>query len=286
MSILITGASGYVGSHLLQVLTEQEHSTLLTPSHRELDFSDYDCVDRYFAEHPVHQVVHCAACVDSRNRAGLFDSNVLSVFHLLKACAKYRVEHLLFISGNNVYGSGSERPYLESDACDPMPENSYGISKYCGDLMVMDYLRRTEVKYAIVRIADVYGPAQKQGALLKAITNNMKTCQPQKKYGIGDRTRDYIYIDDVAQGIAFVARNRLEGIYNLSTGVGTSVAELVRLAEEISPCKEPTIQVAVEKEDHSKVVLDNTKMKKAGFEPSVSIAEGLRRLAEYGGTDI
>lgn len=283
MAILITGASGYVGSHLLNVLTDQERKKCLMPDLDELELSDAACVDRYFAEHSIDRVIHLAACLDSNAPSTLFTSNIEGMLHLLSACVKYSVSHFLFISGNNVYGSNGEKKFQEDDNRNPMVGNRYGLSKYCGELMTADYLANTTTRYGILRIADIYGPGQKTGVLLKAITSNMKSCQPQKLYGVGDRTRDYIYIDDVARGIAFAARNKLEGVYNLSTGVGTSVAELVHLAEQISPCKEPTIAVAVEKEDHSKVVLDNTKLKEAGFTPSVSIKEGLQRLAEYKG---
>ena len=280
MATLITGASGYVGSHLQAVLTEQERNNCLTPDLDEFELADAACVDRYFAEHSVDQVIHLAACLDSSAPASLFISNIEGMLNLLSASIKYNVSYFLFISGNNVYGANGDRKFIEGDKRNPLSGNRYGLSKYCGELMIADYLAQTNTRYGILRIADIYGPGQKTGALLKAITTNMKEGQPQRLYGVGDRTRDYIYIDDVAQGIAFAARKKLEGIYNLSTGVGTSVADLVHMAEEISSCKEPTIPVAVEKEDHSKVVLDNSKLKQAGFAPSVTIAEGLRRLAE------
>lgn len=283
MATLITGASGYVGSHLLSAMTEAERSECLTPSHRELDLTDYQCVRGYFARHKIDCVIHLAACLDSGAPAELFSGNLEGVLHLLSACTEFGVSYLLYISGNNVYGSDDQKKFCEDDRCNPAVGNRYGLSKYCGELMTADYLKSSGIRYGILRIAVIYGPSQKTGALMKAIVNNIKNGQPQKLYGVGDRTRDYIYIDDVARGILFAARRQLEGVYNLSTGVGTRVAELIRLAEQISPCKEPTVLVPVEREDHSCVVLNNDKLRAAGFTPEVSVAEGLRRMAEHGG---
>lgn len=283
MAILITGASGYVGSHILKELKEEERAECLLPDLDEFELSDYACVDRYFSNHSISHVIHLAACLDNSDHKALFDSNVLGVYNLMMACVKHKIEHIVVVSTNNVYGDGIGRVFSENDACGPMPGNSYGLSKYCSELIVKDYLEHHNVKYAIVRIADVYGPGQKVGTLLKAIVGNIQNQCPQKLFGQGDRTRDYIYIDDVAKGIIHVAKNQLEGIYNLSTGIGTSVVELIRLAERISLCSEPTIYVSVDKEDHSSVVLDNTRLVRSGFKPEVRIEQGLSNLVEFGG---
>lgn len=283
MSMLITGTSGYVGSHLLRVLTAEERQTCLMPSHKELDFSDAGSVEEYFSAHRIDSVIHLAACLDNNSAAELFDGNIRGLYNLLSACKAYGVSYFLYASGNNVYGSDGGRAFSETDDRNPMAGNNYGLSKYCGELLVSDCLQNAGIKHCMMRIADIYGPEQKTGALLKAVAGNIKGGLPQKLYGVGDRVRDYIYIDDVAAGLAFAIRKNLEGTYNLSTGIGTSVAEIVKIAEKLSSCKEPTIVLTVEREDHSRVVLNNNKLKKAGFTPEVTITEGLRRLAEYRG---
>ena len=128
-------------------------------------------------------------------------------------------------------------PITEDAPYGPQPYNHYGLTKYVGEMIVRDQLDGSNTDYAIVRIADIYGPKQRTGALLQAVIGNIVAGNPQKKYGIGDRTRDYTYIDDVARGLAHVAVKRLSGIYNLCTGKGTSVARIIEIAEEISDCK-------------------------------------------------
>lgn len=280
MSILITGASGYVGKHLLEALPSEERAAYLTPSHKELNLSDEGSVSRYFGTHRVDKVIHLAAALDNDDPGQILSSNIEGLYYLLSVCAKHGVSYFLFVSGNNVYGTRKDGRFSETDRCRPLAGNRYGISKYCGELMVRDILSESSVKYGIARIADIYGPEQKTGALLKAVVGNIRQVKPQKLYGIGDRTRDYIYIDDVVAGLSFMMEHQAEGVYNLSTGVGTSVAEIIKVAEELSPCKEPTVYVAVEKEDHSCVVLNNAKLRTAGYTPNISIAEGLHRLVK------
>ena len=90
--------------------------------------------------------------------------------------------------------------------------------------------------------------------------------------------RDYIYIDDVVRGIQHILNSDLCGVFNLGTGIGTSVAEIVKIAEKISPNHDKTEYVEVQNEDHSKVVLDVLKLAKAGFKTEISFEEGLTKM--------
>ena len=280
MPLLITGASGYVGSRLYESLPQSVRQDCLCPSHRELDLNNPRSVEAYFAAHQITSVLHLAACLDNENDAGLFQANIAGVYNLLRECRESCVKYLCFVSSNNVYDTAGCEDCSEDDAPRPTSENRYGISKLFGEFAVRALLDGTDTAYSIVRIGDIYGPGQKTGALLKAVVNNIKSGLPQKLYGTGDRVRDYIYIDDVAEGLSFVLAQKLRGTYNLATGVGTSVAEIIACAEKLSPCKEPTQLVAVEHEDHSRVVLNVDKLTAAGYKAKISFAEGLRRIIE------
>lgn len=276
--LLVTGATGYVGRHFLQSLPDEVRRDCLTPSRQEFDLTDAASVQKFFKEHSVDRVLHLAAVVENKNLPALLGSNIIGLYYLLKECRASGVRYFAFASGNTVYGSAGKPPFPETQHCLPDSENWYSISKYYGELMVADMLPAS--LYAIVRIGDIYGPNQKTGALLKAVVNNILNAQPQRLYGQGDRTRDYIYIDDVVDGLRFILENSLTGVFNLATGTGTSVREILHIAEKLSNCKEPTIAVAVEKEDHSKIVLDTEKLEKTGWTAAVSFEEGLRRIVE------
>ena len=280
MAVFITGAAGYVGRHFLKELPAEFLEGALMPDIDELNLADYNQTYEYFSTHRIDQVFHLAAMLDNRNREALFDSNVTAVYNLATMCKLFNIKHLTFISGNNVYAPNDGTPITEDAPYGPQPYNHYGLTKYVGEMIVRDQLDGSNTDYAIVRIADIYGPKQRTGALLQAVIGNIVAGNPQKKYGIGDRTRDYTYIDDVARGLAHVAVKKLSGIYNLCTGKGTSVARIIEIAEEISDCKEPTIPVAVEKEDHTKVVLNGEKLAATGFRAKVTIEEGMKEIVK------
>ncbi len=276
--LLITGATGYVGSHFLKAIPEHLRRDCLSPSRQEMDLTNADSVKLYFKTHSIDRVLHLAAGVDNLNTESLFNSNITGLYNLLRECQLTGLDYFVFSSGNNVYGTDKPCPFAEQQSCCPDMENQYGITKYCGELMVADML--DDSTYAIVRIGDIYGPNQKTGALIKAVVKNIVHAEPQRLYGQGDRTRDYIYIDDVVSGLQYILEKKLTGVYNLATGVGTDVREIIHIAETLSDCKSPTIPIPVEHEDHSKVVLDITKIKNAGWAAEVSFKEGLGRIVE------
>lgn len=283
MALLITGAAGYVGSHILQVLPEEFKKDCLTPSIEEMDLSDFNSLSVFFEKNHITEIIHLAAMIDNSAKKELLLFNLTALYNLVKLSVKYGVRHFIMASTNNVYGvRDNDKPIKEGEKRNPYFGNDYGLTKYLGELMVEDVLRDTETKYAILRIGDIYGPNQRASALIKGVVSNIENCLPQKLYGKGERARDYIYIDDVAKGFVHALCNHIQGIYNLGTGIGTNVKQIVSIAEKISPCKEGKVLVEVDKEDTSKVVLDTTKLELTGFHYEVSFEEGLKRIIKEG----
>ena len=280
MSTLITGADGYVGKHLLRALPDEISNSCLYPSHKELDICNWNELSGYFETHTIDRVLHLAAVLDNRNKEGLLECNLIGLYYLLRLCRDHHVKQFVFASGNNVFEKCQDGLLTETSSFTPLPSNYYGITKMFGEMAVSTLLDGTGTDYVILRIGDIYGPYQKSGRLLQAVIKNILHRQPQKLYGIGDRTRDYIYIDDVVNGLIFVMLHDLRGTFNLATGIGTNVIQFIEIAEKISPCKEPTIHIDVENEDHSRVILDVRKLADAGFKAQVSMEEGLRKCVE------
>lgn len=279
MSLLITGAAGYVGSHILQILPGNYKKNCLTPTIEEMDLSDYVSLRSFFESHHITEVLHLAAMIDNSAKRELLLFNLTALYNLTKLSVEFGVNNFIMASTNNVYGVRDNTvPIKEDEKRNPYFGNDYGLTKYLGELLVEDVFKGTNTKYAILRIGDIYGPDQRASALIKGVVSNIENGMPQKLYGKGERVRDYIYIDDVAKGFIHVLTNELTGIYNLGTGVGTNVRQIVSIAESISSCKEPTVLVKVEKEDTSKVVLNVLKLQSAGFQFEVGLEEGLKRI--------
>lgn len=276
--LLITGATGYVGSHFLKAIPEHLRRDCLSPSRQEMDLTNADSVKLYFKTHSIDRVLHLAAALDNTDSVSLLNSNISGLYYLLQESKTAEIQHFVFASSNTVYGTRKAFSIPESQSDCPDADNHYAVTKYYGELMVKDVLGG--FRHTIVRIGDIYGPNQKTGALIKAVVKNIVHAEPQRLYGQGDRTRDYIYIDDVVSGLQYILEKKLTGVYNLATGVGTDVREIIHIAETLSDCKSPTIPVPTEHEDHSKIVLDITKLKNAGWEAEVSFKEGLGRIVE------
>jgi|GEM_PF-908038 len=274
MKTLITGASGYIGSYLIKEM-HIRGSEYICSTRSDFDYTNYESIKRYFDTNKIDKVIHLASIMDNQNTSGLFEINILGLYNLLRVCGDNKISHFTFASGNNVYGLYQEKIYNELDYTQPDDKNLYGFSKYVGELVINDYCNNYGIKFANVRIADVYGPNQKHGNLMKAIVDNVKNENPLSLYGEGKRTRDYIYIKDVIDGLLFISENDLIGNYNLSTGVGTNVKKILETVNDIFSGDLKINEISVLNEDTSFVVLDNKKLLNEGFNIKYTLKDGL-----------
>lgn len=278
MNCLITGATGFVGTYLTDELKRQGIS-YIPVSRREFDLLDLEGMERFFAGKTIDHVIHLAGAVGSCDKECIFEANIVGLYYLLRVCVAHDVQHFTFASGNAVYGTQGQVPWKENMHGFPEPKNLYALSKYAGELIVSDFCAKHEIGWANVRIGDIYGPEQKTGNLVKAVVNSAAAGNPLKLYGAGVRKRDYIYVTDAARGLAFISIKGLTGAINLGTGIGTTVAEVVNLAAEISGISE--IQsVDTAPEDVSQIFLDVTLLRQAGFSTEVSLRKGLKKCIE------
>lgn len=277
MNYLVTGANGYIGRYLCDEL-KKKHIPFRCPHRDELNLSDYDEVRGYIKMNHIKNIIHLAASIDTSDISDIFESNIRALYVVLRGAMDENIDHFTFVSTNNVYGIGYNCSILESDSCIPYVNNYYAISKYVGELMVADQMKDSPVGYAIARVADVYGPNQKSGELIKKVMQNIKSGTPQKIFGSGVRKRDYIYVEDVAKALVYISEHNLEGIYNVSTGIGTSVCELIKCADNIVACGIDQIEVQWDKEDKTSIVLDNGRLSREGYIYTVDIAEGLEKI--------
>jgi putative UDP-glucose 4-epimerase len=278
MSLLITGGTGYIGKKLVQQL-RKKNSNVYSIGIEDLNLLNYGDTLNFLKENNIKKIIHLGWSMNNENSA-IYD-NIEAMSNLIKSCEEVQIEKFIFASTNNVYGTKIKNvPFLEEDRLSPDINNKYGVSKYIGEKLAMYTL---EKKCCIIRIADVYGPGQNHGNLIKAIISNVENKENIKLYGKGERERDYIYIDDVIRGIEFIYENNLSGIYNLGTGEGTSVKKIVDIVLNLCQNRIGLDYIEAENEDTSKVVLNVEKLKKLGFNYSINIKEGLKKIIEERG---
>lgn len=278
MSLLITGGTGYIGSKLVQQL-KRKNKFIYSVGIKELNLLNYENILDFLKKNNIKKVIHLGWCMENSNNA--IYSNIEALINLIKSCEEIKIENFIFISTNNVYGiKNNGNLFVEEEILNVDKNNKYGISKYIGEKLVSYTLQE---KSCIVRIADVYGPNQNHGNLIKGIISNIENKENLKLYGEGKRQRDYIYIDDVIRGLEFIYENNLKGIYNLGTGVGTSVKEIIDIVLKICQNRIDLDYIKVEKEDTSKVILNIGKLKKLGFSCNTTVEEGLKKIIEERG---
>lgn len=212
--------------------------------------------------------------------------NLFSAIGFLDMCRRCRVKRVVFISSSSVYGTQEETPIPESAATNPI--SSHGIQKLTIEkyLLLHQFLYGIEVR--IIRLSNPYGPGQnlfgRQGFVALAI-GHMLTGEPILLRDSGRPVRDFIYIDDVSRALALAGEAEgLPSIFNLGSGVGHSIQQVVELLEEISGKTVQTIPGAARKVDIPTSVLDVTLARMAlGFEPTFSLREGIAKTMEHHG---
>ncbi len=247
MNILITGAAGFIGSHVADRYLELGHRVIIIdnlvtgreeniPARAQfykMDICDEKIADVFQKEKPVI-VNHHAAQMDVRKSVSdpIYDArvNVLGGLNLLQNCIKFGVKKFIFAStGGAIYG---EQDYFPADEQHPLrPLSPYGITKLTTEKYLYFYQQSYGLTYTILRYANVYGPRQNphgEAGVVAIFSERLLTGKQPIINGDGLQTRDYVYVEDVVKANELVLEKGDNKIYNIGTGVETSVVQLYR----------------------------------------------------------
>ena len=302
MKILVTGGAGFIGSHVVDRLVLEGHSVSVIDNlstgkienvNREAKFHKIDIIspriERVFKKERPELICHFAAQMDVRRSVAdpIYDaqSNIIGMLNLMENGLRYGVRKVIFAStGGAVYGEGV--PYPTSEECIPRPISPYGISKLTGEHYLIYYNVSYGLNYVVLRYANVYGPRQDPfGEAGVVAIFNQKILRDEQPVinGNGMQTRDYVYVDDVVDAVITSTYNDISDVFNVGTGVETSVNELFRHLIEItgkSHIKE--VHGQAKKGEQLRSCLSYDKIRKAlDWEPRVPLREGLTRTVEF-----
>lgn len=238
-TILITGASGFIGSNLCRVLLEQyndikiigidnmnDYYDVALKEYRlnqlknysnytfiKGDISDKKLVDDVFEKYSPALVVNLAAQAGVRysitNPDAYIQSNVIGFFNILEACrhsyddGKSGVRHLVYASSSSVYGSNIKVPYSTDDKVDN-PVSLYAATKKSNELFAHAYSKLYGIPSTGLRFFTVYGPAGRPDMAYFKFTNKIVKGEPIQIYNNGDMKRDFTYVDDIVRGVTAV----------------------------------------------------------------------------------
>lgn len=307
MKALLTGGAGFIGSHLTRRLIElgwdvRVVDNLSTGYLRNLadvlgnvEFRQEDLRDPAVSDRAVEgvEVIFHLAAMSSVPRSmvdplGTHESNVNATFYLLDAARRHGVRRFVFSASSSAYG---ETPVLpKAEDAEPLPKSPYAASKLAGEMYTLAYARAELVEGVALRYFNVFGPRQDPNgpyaAVIPLVMRAAQTGTPMTVYGDGLQTRDFTYIDNVVQANILAATGdaaRVSGwAVNVGAGEQISLLELVRMVEEVSgrpiqvahqPPRVGDIRDSLASLDRARKVL--------GYEPTVSVSEGVRRLWQW-----
>ena len=303
MHILISGGAGFIGSHLVRLLLDRKHTIVvldnlsagasehlmgLDVAFWKQDICKSDIVQQIVFE-KFDVIVHLAAqtMVDASIKDPIYDAseNIMGTLNVLEA-ARQCGARVIFASTAAAYGDVVEDnlPVLESHELSP--QSFYGLTKVGVEKYLALYHRHYGLDYVVCRFANVYGERQGdkgEGGVISIFAKRIAAGKDITIYGDGTQTRDFVYVGDIARGICkAMTTENVNTVYNLSTQTETSLLDLVKIMGKVSGCDIVPKFGPVREGDIYRSMLSNQKAKEGlGWEPQVSLTDGLRRTMAY-----
>ena len=226
--VLVTGAAGFIGFHLSQLLMKQGYQVIgidnlndyydvnlkygrLEILEKEeaftfykMDLKDKEDIDNLFEKYKFDYVINLAAQAGVRysliNPYAYVDSNLIGFVNILEACRHYPVKHLLYASSSSVYGGNKVAPFSTEHQVDH-PVSLYAATKKSNELMAHTYSHLYKIPTTGLRFFTVYGPWGRPDMAYFSFTQDILSGKPIKVFNYGKMERDFTYIDDIVEGI-------------------------------------------------------------------------------------
>jgi len=247
-SVLVTGGAGFIGSHLVKRLVEKGFNVVVLDNFSsgkienlssildrievvKGDIRNSNIVEELISR--VDIVIHLAAvsrvmpCI--REAEACFGVNCGGTELIARLCARHG-KRLVFASSREVYGDAK---YLPVDENHPLePKNPYGASKVCGEAVIKAYSESYGLRYAILRLANVYGEGDRDGVIPTLLRNALEG----RELVIFDPNKilDFVYVDDVVDAFLKSIEKEENFTVNIGSGQGTSLIELVKLIRNVT----------------------------------------------------
>lgn len=307
MNVLVTGGAGFIGSHVAEALLKAGHRVVIVDNLHsgnranipagatfyEADITDQARLDTIFADEKIEAISHQAALANVRE--SMTDPleyarvNLLGSLVLLELARKYNCRKIVFAStGGAVYGEGyspdnSVLPFREESKA--QPKDNYGTNKLSVEYHLDLYCHAYKLPYVALRYPNVYGPRQNskgEAGVIAIFTAGMLEGQPTRISGDGEQTRDFTYVGDIARANVLALTSDKVGIYNVGTGVPTTIntvhdylTEITHYDQEPSYTPRPVGEVLATYLNSDKAERD------LGWHAEVPLEEGLRRTVEW-----
>ncbi len=300
MKILVTGGSGFIGSHVVEHYQNRAEVIVLDnlrTGHRQnlanlkCQFVEGSILDRVLLDevmHGVDFVFHLAALVSVPESMSFPEEtvhiNVQGLLHVLESARMHGVKKLCFASSAAVYGENPIQPKVETMT--PDPRSPYAITKLDGEYYCGLYAREKWLATACLRFFNVFGPRQDPksayAAAIPIFLNQACANEPITIYGDGGQTRDFIYVKDIVGALAFAAETpEIEGVFNAGYGTALTITELVQELVKLTNSHSAIRHEPLRAGDIRHSTSDASKLRNAGWIPKFTVSEGLNQTINW-----
>ncbi|WPD22755.1 MAG: NAD-dependent 4,6-dehydratase LegB [Candidatus Electrothrix scaldis] len=306
--VLITGADGFIGSHLTELLVQKGYTVKSLSQYNSFNnwgwLEDIDCQNQIevlsgdirdphyckYITQDIDIIFHLAALIaipysyvapDS-----YVDTNIKGTLNICQGARENGVKRIIHTSTSEVYGTAQ---YVPIDEKHPLqPQSPYSATKIAADAMAMSFYNAFDLPVTIARPFNTYGPRQSARAVIPTIITQIASGKKRIKLGDVSPTRDFNYVLDTCRGFLALARcdEAIGQTVNIGSNFEISVGDTLNLIKE---CMNSDVEFIVDEQrvrpDKSEVMrlwCDNTKIRNlTGFEPKYSIKEGLQATIEW-----
>lgn len=297
--IYVAGHSGLVGSAIIRKLKENGFNNLVFRSSKELDLRNHDGVKKFLETEKPEYLFLAAAKVggiiaNSTRPAEFIYDNLLIEANIINAAYKTGVKKLLFLGSSCIYPRLAPQPvkeeYLLTGELEPT-NRAYAIAKIAGLELCRSYNQQYDTNYIVAMPSNLYGPHDnfdlQSSHVLPALIRKFHEAKINGKpnvvvLGTGAAVREFLYIDDLAEACLFLmlSYNKSQ-IINIGTGEGISIKDLALLIKEIVGFT-GDLEFDTTKPDGTPIkVNDVSKIKSLGWQPTVSLQEGIEKTYDW-----
>ncbi len=299
-TIYVSGHDGMVGKRLIQYLTKEGYTKIITATLRELDLRNQQCVDRFFNQHHPQFVIHIAARVGGiyaniNSPAEFIYDNLMIQTNVIHSAYKNYCQKLVFLGSSCIYPKECIQPMSEdffmTGKLEPTNQ-SYAIAKIAGIQMCQSYNKQYSTNFISIMPCNLYGPGDhydnNNSHVMAALISRFHNALKEKKekvivWGTGNPRREFLYIDDLISAIIFLLKNYNDSsIINVGPGYDISIK---KLTEKISRIVGYTGFIEFDKtkpDGMMKKLLDVSKINKLGWKTKIDLDEGIKKTySEY-----
>lgn len=301
MKIIVTGGAGFIGSHIVDVYLNLGHDVVviddlskgkienLSPKavFYKADIQDKHLIEEIFEKEKPDVVNHHAAMIEVvrsvKEPGETMGVNVAGTANLLSASSQNKAKRFIFAStGGAIYGSPEEIRVDESYP--PKPSSPYGMSKLLAEQFIEHYGRECGIEYVVLRYANVYGERQDpkgEAGVVAIFSELMRRGETPTIFGDGSKTRDYVYVKDVAEANLLALEKGTNGIFNIGRGEETTDRQMFEaVAKAVGFVGDP--QTAPFREGEVlRIALDSEKARAGlGWEAKTGLEEGIQKAVQ------